>query len=142
MSISFKIIFTFALLVAGIGQLDAQILKDALKHNEVKSTDSLLNMDANTNRPTVHLGNTPVSIGGYFEANSIYAIEEGDSEGLAFQLRRLSIVLATPITKHINFMSEIEFEDQGKEVSIEYAAIDVNLFTELNFRGGLIEVGS
>lgn len=120
----------------GFGSIQAQILNQT-ENNKVKN-DSLLNMDANYNRPSMKLGKTPVSIGGYFEANSIYEVEEGDTEGLAFQFRRLSFVVATPITKHISFMTEIEYEDQGKEVSIEYAAVDVNLFTELNFRGGLI----
>lgn len=118
--------------------IKAQILNDGFDRNRPQKTDSLMHMDAIRNRPTIQLGESPVSIGGYLEANSMYAIEEGDTEGLAFQMRRLSIVLAAPITKRINFLSEIEFENNGKEVSVEYAAIDVNFFTELNFRGGLV----
>ena len=124
-------------LISSLNALNAQILEGLQREKDITS-DSLLNMDANHNRPTIRFGDSPVSIGGYFEMNSIYEVEEGDTEGMAFQFRRLSIVMATPITKRINFLSEIEFEDQGREVSIEYAAVDVNLFSELNFRGGLI----
>lgn len=118
--------------------LNAQQTEEVLSRKSPASLDSLLHMDANYSRPTLQLGSTPVSIGGYFEANTFYEVDEGDTEGLAFQMRRLAFVVASPITKHLNFMTEIEFEDQGREVSLEYAALDLNLYTELNFRGGLI----
>lgn len=122
----------------GIGIANAQESAPIFQKKPQNTSDSLLNMDANTNRPTFQLGNTPISIGGYFEINSIYAVEEGDTDGFAFQPRRLSLILAAPITKRISFLSEIEFENGGEEIEIEYAAVDVNLFTELNFRSGII----
>lgn len=118
--------------------LKAQLLKNGVERDERKDSDSLMHMDATHNRPTIQLGESSIGIGGYFEANSMYEVEEGDTEGVAFQLRRVSFVVAAPIAKRIDFLSEIEFENNGKDVSMEYAAVDVNLFSEFNIRGGLI----
>ena len=97
-----------------------------------------LNMDAVYNRPFLALKNTPVALGGYLEANSIYSSEDGVSEGLSFQARRLTIFMSATISKRIKFLSEIEFEDGTKEIGIEFAAIDVAFYPVLNFRGGII----
>jgi hypothetical protein len=97
-----------------------------------------LNMDAVYNRPFLALKNTPVALGGYLEANSIYSSEDGVSEGLSFQARRLTIFMSATISKRIKFLSEIEFEDGTKEIGIEFAAIDVAFYPALNFRGGII----
>lgn len=104
----------------------------------IDSTKEALNMDAVYNRPFLALKNTPVALGGYLEANSIYSSEDGVSEGLSFQARRLTIFMSATISKRIKFMSEIEFEDGTKEIGIEFAAIDVALHPALNFRGGII----
>lgn len=97
-----------------------------------------LNMDAVYNRPFLSFKKMPVALGGYLEANSIYSSEEGVKEGLSFQARRLTIFISASISKRINFLSEIEFEDGTKEIGIEFAALDVALHTALNFRGGII----
>ena len=102
------------------------------------TTSASLNMDAVYNRPFLALKNVPVALGGYLEANSIYSSEEGVSEGLSFQARRLTIFMSASISKRIKFLSEIEFEDGTKEIGIEFAAIDVALHPALNFRGGII----
>lgn len=102
------------------------------------TTKRVLNMDAVYNRPFLALKNTPVALGGYLEANSIYSSEDGVSEGLSFQARRLTIFMSATISKRIKFLSEIEFEDGTKEIGIEFAAIDVALHPALNFRGGII----
>lgn len=100
--------------------------------------DNKLNMDANYNRPSLTAKNSPVSIGGYLEANSIYAVEDGQTEGLSFQARRFTIFLFASISKRIKFLSEIEFEDGGKEIEIEFAAMDIAFHPLLNLRGGVI----
>jgi len=102
------------------------------------TTKRALNMDAVYNRPFLALKNTPVALGGYLEANSIYSSEDGVTEGLSFQARRLTIFMSATISKRIKFLSEIEFEDGTKEIGIEFAALDVSLHPALNFRGGII----
>lgn len=105
---------------------------------EKKADDLELNMDAVFNRPTLNLDKIPVTIGGYLEANTMYRIEEGITDGLSFQARRLTIFMAASISERIKFLTEIEFEDGGKEVAIEFAALDVALHPLFNFRGGII----
>src|SRR5690554_4827041 len=105
---------------------------------EKKADDLKLNMDAVFNRPTLNLDKIPVTIGGYLEANTMYRIEEGITDGLSFQARRLTIFMAASISERIKFMTEIEFEDGGNEVAIEFAALDVAFHPLLNLRGGIV----
>lgn len=101
--------------------------------------DSIMNMDAAFNRPNLTSDRSPVSIGGYLEANTIHSTnDEGDTDGLSFQARRLTLFVSASISKRIKFMTEIEFEDGGDEVEIEFASIDVALHSLLNLRGGII----
>ncbi len=111
---------------------------DFLKRVEPTDTKEIMNMDAIYNRPMLKVGKTPVSLGGYVEANWQHLGEDGVSEGHQFQFRRLTMFMAASITKRISFMSELEFEDGGREINIEFAAIDINLHPLLNLRGGTI----
>lgn len=102
------------------------------------SSQLQLNVDAVYNRPFLQMGKIPVALGGYVEANSHYAVTDGLTEGLSFQMRRLTIFMSSAIGKRIKFLSEIEFEDGTKEINIEFAAVDLELHPLLNVRGGVI----
>ncbi len=97
-----------------------------------------LNVDAVYNRPFLQIGKMPLSLGGYVEANSNYMVADGVTEGLSFQMRRLTIFMSSTIGKRIKFLSEIEFEDGTKEINIEFAAVDIEFHPLLNLRGGII----
>lgn len=97
-----------------------------------------LNMDAVYNRPFLQLGKLPVSIGGYVEANSSYFGTDGVTEGLSFQVPRMTIFISSTIKKRIKFLSEIEFEEGGKEIAIEFASMDIEFHPLINLRGGII----
>lgn len=133
-STSLKLFLLSLSLILPQFSLFAQDFKRAVQD----STEHKLSMDANYNRPSFSLGNTGIAIGGYFEANSIYSVEDGITDGLSFQARRMSLLLSGSISKRIKFLSEIEFEEGGKEIEIEYAAIDIALDPLLNLRGGII----
>ena len=98
-----------------------------------------LNMDAVYNRP-LQFGNARLAVGGYLEANSYYSSEDGVSEGLSFQARRLTMFMSGNISNRIKFMSELEFEEGGQEINIEFAAMDIALHSALNFRGGVVMI--
>ncbi|WP_246051384.1 outer membrane beta-barrel protein [Aequorivita sinensis] len=100
--------------------------------------ESQLNMDAVFSRPSLSFEKVPVALGGYLEANTMHRIEEGITDGLSFQARRLTIFLAASISERIKFLTEIEFEDGGKEIAIEFAALDVAFHPMFNFRGGIV----
>ena len=126
-------------------QIDSSLLKapstgDTTKH--------LLNMDAIYNRPFLQLGKSPVSIGGYVESDWQYVSTSGITTGNQFQFRRFSLFVASTISKHIKFLSEIEYENDpqgdadqassGGSFEVEYAALDIEFLPLLNFRGGMI----
>ncbi|MBL4670053.1 MAG: hypothetical protein JKY30_12435 [Flavobacteriales bacterium] len=126
------------LLVVIAPSLEAQTLDSILIRKDIDTSASVLNMDAAYNRPFLTADKMPVSLGGYLEANSIYSTEDGVTEGLSFQARRLTLFMSASISKRIKFLSEIEFEDGTKEIGIEFAALDVAFHPVLNFRGGII----
>lgn len=119
---------------SGFAQIDPDLLRRVQK-----DTDSMqMNMDAVYNRPSLQMGKLPVTLGGYVEANYQYLNEDGVSEGHQFQMRRLTLFVASTITKRIKFLSEIEFEDGTKEINIEFAAVDIEFSPLFNVRSGIV----
>ena len=96
--------------MVGFGQVKEKVADSIPKD----STQSNLNMDAVYDRPFLKFSKVPVAFGGYLEANAIYANEEGISDGLSFQARRLTVFMSASITKRIKFLSEFEYEDGTK----------------------------
>ena len=119
---------------AATAQIDSSLLRRTPKDN----TGTLLNMDAIYNRPFLSVGKLPVALGGYAEANWQHLGTDGTTEGHQFQMRRMTLFVASGISKRIKFLSEIEFEDGTKEISLEFAAIDMEFHPLLNLRGGII----
>ncbi len=135
-SIKYWIVCLF--FIGFISNLNAQIDKSLLKRVNPKDSLKTMNMDAIYTRPMLEMGKAPVALGGYLEANWQHIGEDGVNEGHQFQFRRLTMFMSANITKHISFMSELEFEDGGKEINIEFAAIDINFHPLVNLRGGVI----
>lgn len=104
-----------------------------------KDTSKLkMNLDAVYNRPFLQAGKLPIAVGGYLEANSSYFVTDGVTDGLSFQLPRLTLFMSSTIKKRIKFLTEIEFEEGGKEINIEFASMDVEVNPLFNLRGGVI----
>jgi len=101
-------------------------------------TSKVMNMDAGYNRPFLTAGKLPVAIGGYLEANTMYAQTDGVSDGFSFQARRLTLFFSSTIARRIKFLSEIEFEDGTKEINIETAMVDIEFHPLFNLRGGIL----
>lgn len=95
-------------------------------------------MDAVYNRPFLSVGKAPVSIGGYVEAHYQYLGTAGVSEGHSFSIPRLTLFIASSIHRKIKFLSEIELEEGGKEIAIEFASLDFTFHPLLTLRGGII----
>ena len=121
-----------------LGKINAQTLDSVVTRQGVDTSANIMNMDAVYNRPFLTFDKMPIAIGGYLEGNSIYSAEDGVSEGLSFQARRLTMFMSASISKRIKFLSELEFEEGGKEISIEFAAMDVAFHPLFHFRGGII----
>jgi hypothetical protein len=130
------IVFVSSFVLGGnaFAQVDSTLFKRA-----VRDTSKLaLNMDAVYNRPFLSFNKAPVSLGGYVEANWQHFGTDGVSEGHQFQMRRLTLFVASSVSKRIKFLTEIEFEDGTKEINIEFASIDFEFHPLLNLRGGVV----
>jgi hypothetical protein len=127
-------LFVFLLSLNSFAQIDPILLKRIPKD----TVKNILNMDALYNRPSLNINKTPISIGGYVEMNWQKITTDGVSEGHQFQARRLSIFMSSAISKRVKFLSEIEFEDGGKEIAIEFASVDIEFHPLVNLRAGII----
>ncbi|HBD25712.1 MAG: hypothetical protein E6R13_01640 [Spirochaetes bacterium] len=132
-SISYIILCFFLISNTINAQIDPSLLKRVSK-----DTTKVLNMDAIYNRPTLNINKTPIAIGGYVETNWQHLTTDGVSEGHQFQARRLSIFMSSSIGKRVKFLSELEFEEGGNEIAIEFASVDVEFHPLANFRAGII----
>jgi hypothetical protein len=121
--------------VPSVAQIDSTLLR---RQPVDTSARKAMNMDAVYNRPFLQIGKTPVSIGGYVEAHYQYLGSNGIPEGHSFAIPRMTLFVASSIHRKIRFLSELELEEGGKEISIEFAAVDFNLHPMLNFRGGVV----
>jgi hypothetical protein len=132
-----KILYAIVLLFVSVtswAQVDSSLFK-----RSVQDTSRIqLNMDAVYNRPFLTMSKVPVSVGGYVEANWQHLGTDGITEGHQFQMRRLTLFVASSIYKRIKFLSEIEFEDGTKEINIEFASVDIEFHPMLNLRGGIV----
>lgn len=97
-----------------------------------------LNMDATYDRPFLTFDKVPVSLGGYVEAKGERLGTDGVSEGLSFALQRMTLFVASSIHRRISFLSEVELEEGGREVAIEFAALDLRLHPLCVLRGGIV----
>jgi len=116
----------------------AQVDSTLLRQSATDTSKLLLNMDAVYNRPFLSVGKLPVAIGGYVEANWQHLGTDGVSEGHQFQMKRVTLFVASSISRRIKFLSELEFEDGTKEINIEFASVDFEFHPLLNFRGGIV----
>lgn len=132
------ILFLIIVLCSTGASLYAQIDSTLIRRSQTDTTGLKLNMDAVYNRPFLSIGKFPVALGGYVEANWQHLGTDGISEGHQFQMRRLTLFLASSIYKRIKFLSEIEFEDGTKEINIEFASVDIEFHPLFNLRGGIV----
>jgi hypothetical protein len=134
-----KKICIIACLVLILGNFSmAQIDSTLLKRVARDTSKMLLNLDAIYNRPFLSVQKTPVAVGGYVEANWQHLGTDGVTEGHQFQMKRLTLFVASGISRRIKFLSEIEFEDGTKEINIEFASVDFEFHPLLNLRGGVV----
>ena len=106
--------------------------------NVQRDTTGIMNLDAVYNRPFLQVGKAPIAIGGYLEANTEYSQTDGVTEGLSFQMRRLTLFMSSTLHRRLRFLSELEFEDGTREINIEFAALDFEFHPLLNLRGGIV----
>lgn len=82
------------------------------------------------------LGRT--AIGGYAEAHARWQQADGVVEEAGFQLKRWNIFTATQVNDFVRIGAELEFEELGEEITLEFAAIDVAVHPAFTLRAGAI----
>jgi hypothetical protein len=85
---------------------------------------------------TTLLGRT--AIGGYAEAHSRWEQSDGVREELGFQLKRWNLFTSTRVSDVVSIAAELEIEELGEEIILEFAAIDFALHPSLTLRAGAI----
>jgi hypothetical protein len=82
------------------------------------------------------LGRT--AIGGYAEAHARYEKVDGLRERAGFEAKRFNLFSATTVSDFVRIGAELEFEEGGEEIKVEYAAIDLRLSPAFAIRGGML----
>ena len=82
------------------------------------------------------LGRT--AIGGYAEAHARYERVDGLIEDSGFELKRFNLFTSTRVSDFVRIAAEVEIEEAGEEIKLEYAAIDVRIHQLLTVRGGML----
>jgi len=134
----------FALLCSALlsTPLHGQLVSDTIQ--AIQAIESLtvseadLSMDAVYNRPVSQKTTNQMAMGGYLEINSLVSNLDGLVEGPTMQARRMTLFMASSISSRLKFLSEVEFEEGGHEINIEFAAVDLTLHPLLTIRAGII----
>ncbi len=116
-------------------QVDSTLFKRMPRDTSFRKS---MNIDAVYNRPFLTVGKLPAAIGGYVEADYTYIGTDGVTDGHSFRLPRLTMFIASSVHRRIKFLSEIEFEEGGREINIEFASLDFSFHPMVNLRGGVI----
>jgi hypothetical protein len=82
------------------------------------------------------LGRT--AIGGYAEAQARWQQVDGVSDETGFEAKRFNLFASSRVSDIVRIGAELEFEDGGKEIKLEYAAIDFLIHPRFGLRGGML----
>jgi hypothetical protein len=82
------------------------------------------------------LGRT--AIGGYAEAHARWEEVQGLKDDAGFEAKRFNLFTHTRVSDFVRIGAELEFEDGGTEIKLEYAAIDLLFAPQIALRGGMI----
>jgi hypothetical protein len=78
------------------------------------------------------------AIGGYAEAHARWEEVEGLKDEAGFEAKRFNLFTHTRVSDFVRIGAELEVEEAGREIKLEYAAIDLMLHPALAIRGGMI----
>lgn len=78
------------------------------------------------------------AVGGYAEAHARWQEVEGLKDDAGFEAKRFNLFASTRVSDFVRMGAELEFEDGGREIKLEYAAIDLLFSPSFALRGGMI----
>ena len=78
------------------------------------------------------------AIGGYAEAHARWQEVEGLRDEAGFEAKRFNLFTSTRVSDFVRIGAELEFEEGGQEIKLEYAAIDLLFSPSFALRGGMV----
>ncbi len=78
------------------------------------------------------------AFGGYADAHARYQRVDGASDDSGFQLKRFNLFTSAQVSDFVRFGAELEFEDGGEEIKLEFATVDLTIHTAFAFRMGML----
>lgn len=78
------------------------------------------------------------TLGGYAEAHARWERVDGQTDDAGFEAKRFNLFTNTRVSDFVRIGAELEFEEGGREIKLEYAAIDVRVHPSLTIRGGML----
>lgn len=78
------------------------------------------------------------AIGGYAEAHAVWLREDGTTAESGFVAKRFNLFTAAQVSDVVRFAAELEIEEGGEEILLEFAAIDLLLHPAAALRAGMI----
>jgi hypothetical protein len=119
-------------------QTDTTARRDTLALSKVEGTTRPFVRGGMYDKPhqTRLLGRT--AFGGYAEAHARWQQVEGLKDEAGFEAKRFNLFASSRVSDIVRLGAELEFEDGGEEVKLEFAAIDFILHPAFAIRGGMI----
>lgn len=78
------------------------------------------------------------AFGGYAEAHARWERVDGAIDEASFVAKRFNLFAASRVSDYVRLGAELEFEDGGEEIKLEFATIDVLVSPAFALRGGMI----
>jgi hypothetical protein len=78
------------------------------------------------------------TLGGYAEVHARLERVDGQRDDAGFEAKRFNLFTNARVSDFVRIGAEVEFEDGGSEIKLEYAAIDVRIHPSLTLRGGML----
>src|SRR5687768_4284914 len=78
------------------------------------------------------------TLGGYAEAHARWERVDGQRDEAGFEAKRFNLFTNTRVSDFVRIGAELEIEEGGEEIKLEYAAIDVRIHPSLTLRGGML----
>ena len=78
------------------------------------------------------------TLGGYADVQARYERVDGLRDESGFEVTRFNLFTNARVSDFVRIGAELEFEDGGQEIKLEYAAIDVRIHPSLTMRGGML----
>ena len=80
------------------------------------------------------------AVGGYVDLQARYSRVDGVKDEFTFLAQRFNLFFASQVSDFIRFAAELEFEDAGEEINLEFAAVDLLIARAFALRAGMILV--